>query len=236
MANGKLILIPTIISEGTQADVIPAQVRNVLPDLRFFFAENVRTARRYLSSLKIYPSIEPLHFEVLDKNTSYEALVEMFAPLYEGNNIGILSESGCPGIADPGALAVEFAHQHKIEVIPLVGPSSLLLALMGSGLNGQKFAFHGYLPVEKKELARVLKELERESAKNSQTQIFIETPYRNNSLVKTLLNTLSAETRLTIAVDLTGIQQNITTLTIKEWNRTEPEFTKTPAVFLFLAK
>lgn len=236
MAKGKLYLIPTAIADGTQFDVIPPHVPRVLSGLRFFLAENVRTGRRYLSSLKVFPAIDQLHFEVLDKDTSPEALPGLLAPLFEGNSMGLLSESGCPGIADPGAIAVGFAHCHDIEVVPLVGPSSILLALMASGLNGQQFAFHGYLPVDNKLLASQLMELERESAKKGQTQIFIETPYRNNRLFSQFLRSLRETTVLTVALGVTGPDQFIRTLTVREWKQQVPEFPKSPAVFLFLAK
>ena len=236
MEKGKLYLIPTVIADGTQFDVIAPHVLELLPGLRYFLAENIRTARRYLGSLKLFPSIDQLHFEVLDKDTPPESLSELFAPLFEGNNLGILSESGCPGVADPGAMAVSWAHRHGIEVVPLVGPSSILLALMASGLNGQRFAFHGYLPVDNKLLAKELKELEKESAKKSQTQILIETPYRNNKLFGQLAKLLREDTLLTVALEVTGANQFIKTRTVREWKQQIPEFPKSPAVFLFLAK
>jgi 16S rRNA (cytidine1402-2'-O)-methyltransferase len=158
-----------------------------------------------------------------------------FQPVLQGRNVGILSESGCPGVADPGAIAVYYAHQHDIQVIPLVGPSSILLALMASGLNGQRFAFQGYLPIESKELVHSIKELERESRQRQQTQIFIETPYRNNSIMNALLKSLSENTRLTVALDLTGNSETVNTYTVKRWKELKPEFPKLPAVFLFLA-
>src|SRR5690606_9756832 len=198
-------------------------------------AEDVRTARRFLSSLKVYESVGPLSFERLDKDTAYDDLPALFQPAFDGHPLGVLSESGCPGIADPGALAARFAHEHEIEVIPLVGPSSLLLALMASGLNGQHFAFHGYLPIHKAEVARVLPVLEKESRSRSQTQIFIETPYRNNGLCESLLKHLSPETRLCIAVDITGTGESIHTRTVADWRKSPPVLPKLPAVFLFLA-
>jgi 16S rRNA (cytidine1402-2'-O)-methyltransferase len=235
MVNGKVYLIPTIISENTQTAVIPAGVRDVLPNLKYFLAENVRTARRYLSSLKIYESIEPLQFQVLNKETTKESMLELFAPVFTGHSIGILSESGCPGIADPGALAVQFAHEKNIVVVPLVGPSSILLALMSSGLNGQRFAFHGYLPVDHKQLTQVIKDLERESRIKGQTQLFIETPYRNNNIMKVMLEVLNQATLLSVAVDLTGEQEYIKTMRVSEWKKSKPVFSKLPAIFLFLA-
>lgn len=236
MSYGKVYLIPTIISEDTQAAVIPAQVRETLPGLKYFLVENVRSARRFLSSLKIFPSIEALTFEVLDKDTSSDAMKRFFAPVFSGESIGILSESGCPGIADPGAIAVAYAHEQNLAVIPLVGPSSILLALMASGLNGQQFAFHGYLPIDSKELTRSLKEMERDSRSRRQTQIFIETPHRNNSLIRSLLETLGAGTLLTVAFDLTGREEYIKTLPVGAWRKNPPVLTKMPAIFLFLAR
>lgn len=233
--NGKLYLIPTIISESTQEKVIPVMVREALPVISHFLAEDIRTARRYLSSLKIYPSIEALHFEVLNKDTSISQLSELMAPLKAGINMGVISESGCPGVADPGALAVQHAHQQNIQVVPLVGPSSILLALMASGLNGQRFAFHGYLPIEPKEAALALKELEKESKQKNQTQIFIETPYRNNSVFEYCLKNLHPETMLSVAFDLTGQHESVQTMRIMDWSKQKHIWAKSPAVFLFLA-
>jgi 16S rRNA (cytidine1402-2'-O)-methyltransferase len=235
MNNGKLYLIPNIIADDTQEEVIPSHVRNTLGGIRHFLAEDVRTARRFLSSLKIYESIESLHFEVLNKETPAEALKSLMDPIRDGHSVGIISESGCPGIADPGALAVRFAHENAIQVIPLVGPSSILLALMASGLNGQHFAFHGYLPIESKEASQVIKTFEKESKTKNQTQVFIETPYRNNSLLNVLLKTLHDETLLCVAMDVTGKTESINTHAVKKWRSLKPSLPKTPVVFLFLA-
>ena len=232
--NGKLYLIPVSIAEDSLA-VIPAQVVEALKPLSYFVVEDVRTARRFLSSLKIYASIEALHFQVLNKDTKEAELSQLLKPLSEGINMGVLSESGCPGVADPGALAVRYAHQNKITVVPLVGPSSLLLALMASGLNGQQFAFHGYLPVEGKEAAIRIKELERESKIKNQTQLFIETPHRNASLFDHLLKNLQPDTLLTVAIDLTGRNELIQTKKVAQWKSNKESWPKTPAVFLFLA-
>ena len=234
-AKGKLILIPTIIADETQNEVIPIMVRNELPTIQHFLVENVRTARRFLSSLKIYASIEMLDFKVLDKETTRAEMAQLFRPIYDGNSIGVLSESGSPGIADPGSMAVKYAHEHEIKVVPLVGPSSIFLALMASGLNGQKFAFHGYLPIETKEREKAISEHERESALKTQTQIFIETPYRNSSLFSSLLKILKPETQLSIAMDLTGTNEFIRTLSIREWRVKSIDLAKMPAIFLFLA-
>lgn len=230
-----MYLIPSVIAEETQQVVIPAQVKDALQNITIFLAEDIRTARRYLSSLKIYPAIESLQFHTLDKNTRETELGDLMKPIQEGFNVGVLSESGCPGVADPGSLAVAYAHRNGIQVVPLVGPSSILLALMGSGLNGQQFAFHGYLPIDGKETAKAIKELERESRAKNQTQIFIETPYRNQSLFDALIHALSPTTRLSIAIDITGKNEWIQTRPIAEWKQQKPAFTKTPTVFLFLA-
>lgn len=235
MNKGKLYLIPNIIADETQSSVIPAHVREALPSIQYFLAEDVRTARRYLSSLKIYSTIESLHFEVLNKETPETALAMLMKPIKEGHDVGVISESGCPGVADPGALAVKYAHENNIQVVPLVGPSSLLLSLMASGLNGQQFAFQGYLPIDAKEAMQKIKDLERESKAKNQTQIFIETPYRNNSVFDHLLKNLQPETRLTVALDVTGKQELIRTLKVEQWKKQKESWPKTPAVFLFLA-
>ena len=235
ITKGKLFLIPANIAEDNAKRVIPQHVHEALPLIQYFLAEDVRTARRYLSSLKVYPSIEPLNFQVLDKNTKEGALKALFAPINEGHHIGVISESGCPGVADPGVIAVQHAHRNAIQVVPLVGPSSLLLALMASGLNGQRFAFQGYLPIDSKESQLAIKEFEKESRLKNQTQVFIETPYRNNTLKANLLKTLHPNTLLCIAVDITGENEFIQTKLIKDWNADSLELPKTPAVFLFLA-
>jgi 16S rRNA (cytidine1402-2'-O)-methyltransferase len=232
--KGKLYLIPVPIAEDA-LNTIPPQVIDVVKTLDHFLVEDVRTARRFLSSLKIFSSIESLDFQILNKETKESELAILVKPIMQGINIGILSESGCPGVADPGALAVNYAHQNAIPVVPLVGPSSILLSLMASGLNGQQFCFHGYLPVDGKEASQKIKDLERESKLKNQTQIFIETPYRNNSLFEHFLKNLHHETKLTVAIDLNGKSEQIQTKTIKVWKQNRLNWPKTPAVFLFLA-
>jgi 16S rRNA (cytidine1402-2'-O)-methyltransferase len=233
--KGKLFLIPTIIAENTQDQTISFQVRDTLPLVTHFLAEDVRSARRYLGSLKIYETLETLNFSKLDKDTKSEELTGLFEPVFAGHDMGVISESGCPGVADPGALAVRFAHQHSIQVIPLTGPSSILLGLMASGLNGQKFCFHGYLPIDSKEAQKVIRELEKESRVKHQTQIFIETPYRNNAMVQNLLKNLNNETLLCIGLDITGESEKVLTKTVKQWKVQPIDLPKKPAVFLFLA-
>lgn len=233
--KGKLFLIPTIIAEGTSGRVIPQQVLEVLSGIRVFLAEDVRTARRYLSSLKIYPSIEALEFHVLDKDTPEAAARTLLEPALRGQAVGVLSESGCPGVADPGALAARLAHAMDISVVPLVGPSSILLSLMASGLNGQRFVFHGYLPIDAREATRAIHELEKESRAKHQTQIAIETPYRNKSLFQNLVRNLGDTTLLTVAIDVTGASERIKTMPVAQWKKEPADLPKLPAVFLFLA-
>jgi 16S rRNA (cytidine1402-2'-O)-methyltransferase len=235
MKLGQLYLIPTVISEETEQMVIPSIVLEKLRLIHCFLAEDVRTARRYLSRLKIYESIEQLSFTVLNKDTKESEIREMFKPIFKGENLGILSESGCPGVADPGSMAVNYAHSQTVSVIPLVGPSSIFLALMASGLNGQNFAFHGYLPIDGYECVQKIKRLENESSAKHQTQIFIETPFRNNQILKNLLASLNASTQVTIAVDLTGKKEFIRTHSVQEWRKNVPALPKEPAVFLFLS-
>lgn len=233
--KGNLFLIPTVIAEDTQHQVIAPLVLERLKAIHHFLAEDIRTARRYLSSLKLYDQIEALDFNVLNKDTVHSEIEKLFEPVIKGKHLGVISESGCPGIADPGALAVAYAHSIGVKVIPLVGPSSILLALMASGLNGQHFAFHGYMPIDKRELVLVIKNLEKESRSKNQTQICIETPYRNNQLFTHLLKTLNSNTYLSIAIDLTGKDESVQTRRISEWKLKPIEWPKLPAVFLFLA-
>jgi len=235
MKQGTVYLIPNIIADNTQARVIPPLVLQVLPGIKYFLAEDVRTARRYFSSLNIFSSIEILQFQVLNKDTEAATLPSLFSPVFDGNDVGIVSEAGCPGIADPGALAVKFAHDNNIRVVPLVGPSSLLLALMASGLNGQRFAFHGYLPIDKGEFSRTIRELEKESRKNVQTQIFIETPYRSDSTLRMLLEALRGETLLSVASNLTSTQESVFTCSVSKWKSKSKTLGKVPVVFSILA-
>lgn len=233
--KGKLFLIPAYLTEEPHQEIISLQVCELIKITRHFLCENIRSARRYISSLKIHDSIESLHFEVLDKDTKLESLPGLMAPLFAGNDMGIISESGCPGIADPGSLAVQYAHRHNITVVPLTGPSSILLGLMASGLNGQKFAFHGYLPIDGVEAIQTIKNLERESKEKNQTQIFIETPYRNNALLGHLIKTLHPHTQLCVAIQLTGPEEKIISRPVMEWKNYPETLAKEPAVFLFLA-
>lgn len=232
MNKGKIYLIPTVIADNTIEQTIPSHIRSIATSLDYFLAENIRTARRYLSALKIGKPIESLQFEQLDKNTTHQEVSRLMEPVLRGKSVGILSEAGCPGIADPGALAVSFAHNNGIKVVPLVGPSSMFMALMGSGFNGQSFVFHGYIPIEKGQRAKAIKSMERESTKLDQTQMFMETPYRNNKLLDDLIANCQPNTLLCIARGITGDNELIETKPIKEWKKNKPDLHKIPTVFL----
>jgi 16S rRNA (cytidine1402-2'-O)-methyltransferase len=185
--------------------------------------------------LKYTAAFDDVDFQLLNKDTRETDIASLMKPLMDGKDMGVLSEAGCPGIADPGALAVRYAHLHNLAVMPLVGPSSIVLALMASGLNGQSFSFHGYLPIEQRDAAARIKELEKESRNKKQTQIFIEAPHRNNSIFNLLVRSLSPGTHLTIALDLTGAKEVVRTKTAGEWASEKPSWPKLPAIFLFLA-
>lgn len=234
MSRGHLYLIPIAISSNQNA-VIPEQVRQVILQTDYFLVEDLRTARRFISSLNLGIKIDALTFEKLDKKSSISQVERIMKPVMEGRNAGIMSESGCPGVADPGSLAVQYAHKKNIEVVPLVGPSSILLALMASGFNGQQFAFHGYLPIDKKQLEQKIKALEEESRRKNQTQLFIEAPYRNNQLLESLTRNGNAETKLCVAKDISGDQQYIKTATLKDWKKTKVDLHKVPTVFALYA-
>lgn len=235
MPKGKLFLIPNVLADNTAHWVISPQVQEVIAHTKIFLVENPRSARRYISSLKLGVNLEEVHMEVLDKSTPPESINRLMQPIMNGADIGVISEAGCPGIADPGALAVAYAHQKGIQVIPISGPSSMFLALMGSGFSGQSFAFHGYLPIDKKERSLALKKLESESHKEKRAQIFMETPFRNNQLLEDVLNTLAPQTKLCIAKNLTAADELIKTLTIGDWKKTPIDLHKFPTVFIIQA-
>lgn len=228
-------MIPTVLAENTAHWVISPQVQEVISHTKIFLVENPRSARRYISSLKLGINIEELHMEVLDKDTPPEQVSRLMMPLLNGADIGVISEAGCPGIADPGAVAVAYAHQKDIQVVPISGPSSMFLALMGSGFSGQSFAFHGYLPIDKKERAASLKKLEQESVREKRAQLFMETPFRNNQLLADALASLSPQTKLCIAKNLTATDELIQTKTIADWKNHPLDLHKVPTVFILQA-
>lgn len=235
--KGKLYLFPTPLGENedTLHTILP-YATEIMHRLDFFIAERARTARRFIKSTGPDRPISDLTVFELDKHDPSKGLSGFLNPAMEGNDIGLLSEAGCPGVADPGARVVNLAHQKGIEVIPLVGPSSLLLALMASGMNGQSFCFHGYLPNKGNELIREVKRLETLSAKYNQTQLFIETPYRNKAMLEALIKNLNGTTQMAIAVNLTLPNQHIRSMTIADWKKIKiPDWHKQPAVFLVYA-
>ena len=230
--KGKIYLIPTTIAPGTEQQVLPLQITEAIRKLEYFLTENIRSARRFISSLNLDVDIQRLKFEALNKHSTPEDISYLMKPILDGRNAGVLSESGCPGIADPGARVVASAHRLNIKVVPLVGPSSLLLALMASGFNGQSFVFHGYLPIDKSERVKKLKVLEREAYNRDQTQIFIETPYRNNQLFKSIVQTCRPETLLCIAKNLTHRHEEVRSLSVAQWQKAQTSFEKLPMIFL----
>ncbi|MDX1628508.1 MAG: SAM-dependent methyltransferase [Fulvivirga sp.] len=235
MSSGKLYIIPSVIA-ADQNDAIPEQARQVIKQTKHYLAEDLRTARRFISSLELGLNIPDLHFDKLDKNTSYREMEKLMTPAKEGKTMGLMSESGCPGVADPGSIAVQFAHANDIDVIPVTGPSSILLLLMASGFNGQQFAFHGYLPIDNKQLINKIKSLEEESRRKNQTQIFIETPYRNEKLLDILLKHAYPETHLCIGRDITGKDELIKSAPVKSWRSQNISLHKIPTVFAIYSR
>lgn len=230
---GKLFLIPAPIYDDTIKITIPDEVLSIINTLEYFIVENVRTARRYLIKSGINKAIDDIHFYTLNKHTKPEEIPSFLAPVKEGKSIGLLSEAGIPCVADPGAVMVNLAHKLNINVVPLTGPSSIILALMASGLNGQNFSFVGYLPINKQQKIKRIKQLERISSIEDQTQLCIEAPYRNNHLFQDLLLALSPDSLLCIASDITSPNEYIKTKTVKEWKKQKLDINKRPTIFLF---
>lgn len=233
---GTLWLLPVALGDTPWEDYLPPATRDAACRLTCFVAENAKTARAELKRIGHPVPLRELTIEQLPENLSSNDIQRLLSPLLEGHDIGLMSEAGCPAVADPGALLTRRAHELGITVKPLAGPSSLLLALMGSGLDGQHFAFHGYLPAREPERSARIVELEKESALKQQTQIFIETPYRNTPLFAALLAAARPQTRLCLATDLTLREESIRTHRIREWKTLPaPRIDKRPTVFLFLA-
>lgn len=230
--TSKVYLVPTVLHDDEKAmEALPAYLLNAIKDCHVFFTENEKTARRFFKKLWKEMVIDNYAWHTIHK--AEQSVKAAFVQcLKEGKNIGIVSEAGCPGIADPGQLLISLAQQMNAKVVPLVGPSSILLALMASGMNGQSFQFVGYLPIEEGERRKSVKELEEYSFKKNSTQIFIETPYRNNQLFKTLLETCKHETRICVAADITSSKEHIQTKTVKEWKQVNIELHKKPVIFL----
>ena len=231
-AKGKLYLIPTRLGDNAPLEVLPISIKRVIENIDYYIVENEKTARRFIKKISSSKSQPSLKINILNKFTEANELPSYLNACLEGKNIGLLSEAGCPGIADPGAEIVKIAHQKGIRVIPLVGPSSILLALMSSGMNGQNFAFNGYLPIEKSERKASLKQLERLSFDKKQTQIFIETPYRNNKMLEDICKSLNINTRICVACDITLPSEYIKTQTVEEWKHTTVDLHKRPCIFI----
>lgn len=229
---GKLYLIPTRLGDNPPLEVLPISIKKIIESVDHYIVENEKTARRFIKKVSSNKPQSKLKLGVLNKHTLPEELPELLAPCKAGHNVGILSEAGCPAIADPGSDIVKLAHDAKIRVIPLVGPSSIILALMASGMNGQSFTFNGYIPIDKQERKTTLKRLERLSHELNQTQLLIETPYRNNKLLEDMVSTLHPQTRICVACDLTLPTEYILTQTAKEWRHTKEDLHKRPAIFL----
>ncbi|KRO54985.1 MAG: SAM-dependent methyltransferase [Cryomorphaceae bacterium BACL11 MAG-121001-bin54] len=231
MDKGKLYLIPTILGEGTQESTLPSTILKAIKEIDVFIVENLRTARRHIRKLDREKNIDATTFYSYGKYDTLNLEQDFLPHILSGQNIGLLSEAGLPCVADPGSKIVAYAHDFQIDVVPFVGPSSILLALMASGLNGQNFAFTGYLPIDKTERTKIIKQLEELVKKTGQTQIFMETPYRNNQLIETLLKTCSNNTKLCMASDITLPTENIKTKTIAEWKQTKINLDKKPTIF-----
>ena len=229
---GKLYLIPNTLGSAETGHILPTEVAQMAVKLRYFIVEDLRTTRRYLRQLDRQMDIDGSHFFLLNKRTTPAQFSEYLKPLKAGHDIGIISEAGCPGVADPGAEVVRLAHQAGIQVVPMVGPSSILLAMMASGMNGQSFAFVGYIPIKKDARIKTIKHLENRSRNEHQSQIFIETPFRNNHLADDILKACSPQTRLCIACNLTLPDEYVVTKTIAQWNGNRPELHKKPTIFI----
>lgn len=227
-----LYLIPVTLGETPIEQVLPAYNKEVILTLRHFIVEDVRSARRFLKRVEKEIDIDTLTFYPLNKHTSPEAISGYLKPLEQGESMGVISEAGCPAVADPGADVVAMAQRKGLEVVPLVGPSSIILSVMASGFNGQSFAFNGYLPIEADQRARKLKALEQRAATEHQTQLFIETPYRNNKMVEEILRTCRPQTKLCIAANLTCPDAYVHTHSVKDWVGKVPDLSKMPCIFL----
>lgn len=230
--KGKLYLIPTRLGDNPPLEVLPISIKKIIEQLDHYIVENEKTARRFIKRITPNKSQPSLQLKVLNKYTTDQERDTYLNSCLEGISVGLLSEAGCPAIADPGSDVVSLAHQLNIQVVPLVGPSSILLALMASGMNGQGFTFNGYLPIDKNERKSKLKLMERLSAEHQQAQIFIETPYRNNKMLEDIASVLQSNTRVCVACDLTLPSEFIKTMSANEWKHNKEDFHKRPAIFI----
>lgn len=227
-----LYLLPVTLGDTAIEKVLPSYNKEIILGIKHFIVEDVRSARRFLKKVDRDINIDELSFYPLNKHTSPEDISGYLKPLIDGNSMGVISEAGCPAVADPGADVVAIAQRKNLKVVPLVGPSSIILSVMGSGFNGQSFAFHGYLPIEPGERQKRLKELEQRIYSEHQTQLFIETPYRNNKMMEDILKACRSQTKLCIAANITCEGEYIKTRTVKEWKGKLPDLTKVPCIFL----
>lgn len=227
-----LYLLPVTLGDTTVEKVLPSYNKEIILGIKHFIVEDVRSARRFLKKVDSGINIDELTFYPLNKHTSPEDISGYLAPLAEGHPMGVISEAGCPAVADPGADVVAIAQRRNMKVVPLVGPSSIILSVMGSGFNGQSFAFHGYLPIEPSERTKRIKELEQRIYTENQTQLFIETPYRNNKMMEDILKACRPQTKLCIAANITCEGEYIRTKTIREWKGKLPDLAKIPCIFL----
>ncbi len=236
MSFGTLFLLPVPLADETSGKTIPAYNTSVINGIKTYIVENEKTARKWLKEMGLTTAQSELEILTYGKHSDKTDLSLYLKALLNGKNVGLMSEAGCPGVADPGSEIVALAHQKGIKVVPLIGPSSILLALMASGFSGQSFSFHGYLPIDKGQRTKRIKELENLSDRLNQTQLFIETPFRNNSLLEELLKTCHPTTQLCIACNITADDESIYTKTIAEWKKQTPDLHKKPVLFLLYKK
>ena len=227
-----LYLIPVTLGDTTIEKVLPAHNKEIILGIKHFIVEDVRSARRFLKKVERSINIDELIFYTLNKHTSPEEISGYLKPLLGGESMGVISEAGCPAVADPGADVVAIAQRKNLKVVPLVGPSSIILSVMGSGFNGQSFAFHGYLPIDPSERIKRIKVLEQRIYSENQTQLFIETPYRNNKMMEDIVKNCRPQTKLCIAANITCEDEYIKTKTVKEWQGKLPDLSKIPCIFL----
>lgn len=230
--KGVLYLIPALIGDSATDYALPSSTQDVVNDIRFFAVENIRSARRFLSKLKISTPINDLEFAELNKRTPANEIEQILVQLIHGKNVGVISEAGCPAVADPGADLVCLAHEKGIKIVPMIGPSSILLALMASGMNGQNFVFHGYLPKEKHKRIKSIVAVEKLACERNQTQIFMEAPYRNQPLLDDIVKHCKEETLLCLATSITSSDEKIVTRSISQWRKNIPNINKKPTIFL----
>ncbi|MEQ8554209.1 MAG: SAM-dependent methyltransferase [Cyclobacteriaceae bacterium] len=231
MKKGSMFLIPTYLSDNNDASFLAPMVLDIIKNTTHYLVENVRTSRRFISSLKLGLDISELHFEILDKKTSAEELESKISVINKGMDIGVISEAGLPGLADPGSLAVAYAHRHGIRVIPLPGATSIQTAIIASGFSGQQFTFHGYLPIQKQERIRAIKNVESMVNQSGFTQVFMETPFRNMSLFEDMLRELNPNTNLCVCSDIFGKKEYIKTMAVSQWKKAKIDLHKIPTVF-----